>query len=75
VLQPPPIAKPQPWPAYYAYVYTLFFTGCRPSELSAVRVKGVNLNAGTIRIFQSIDRGHFGDVKNPEFQPHGEDHA
>lgn len=59
----PGSAKRQVWPTYYAYVYTLFFTGCRPSELSAVRVRSVNLNAGTIRILESIDDGHVGDVK------------
>jgi integrase len=56
-------AKPRAWAAYHAYVYTLFFTGCRPSELSAVRVRSVNLNAGTLRILQSIDHGHVDDVK------------
>jgi integrase len=59
----PGFAKPEAWPAYYAYLYTLFFTGCRPSELSAVRIRSVNLNAGTVRIRESIDDGQVGDVK------------
>lgn len=59
----PGTSKRQAWPAYYAYVYTLFFTGCRPSDLSAVRVRSINLNAGTIRMIESFDSGHVGDVK------------
>jgi integrase len=59
----PGSASPKPWPAYRAYVYTLFFTGCRPSELSAVRCRNVNLTVGTLRILESIVDRELGDVK------------
>ena len=55
--------KPMHWPSYLAYAYTLFFTSMRPSELSAVRVRNVDPVAGTIRVVESIDDGHIGDVK------------
>jgi integrase len=56
-------ATPQPWPAYDAYLYTLFFTGMRPSELSAIRIVNLSVKAGTIRVIESIDDGEIGDVK------------
>lgn len=59
----PGSATPKPWPAYHAYVYTLFFTGCRPSELSAVRCRNANLTVGTLRISESIVDRELGDVK------------
>ncbi|MGH7822672.1 MAG: Arm DNA-binding domain-containing protein [Candidatus Binatia bacterium] len=60
----PGTAQKQPWPMYHVYVYTLFFTGMRPSELSAVRVCNVNLKTGTIRVIESIVGGNVGDTKN-----------
>jgi integrase len=42
---------------YYAYLATLFFTGCRPSELAALRVGDVDLQQGAIRIRRSRHLG------------------
>lgn len=42
---------------YFAFLYTLFFTGMRPSEAAAVRIRSVNLSAGTIQIERSRHLG------------------
>jgi integrase len=41
----------------YAFLYTLFYTGCRPSELSALRAGDVDLRVGTLRIRRSRHLG------------------
>ena len=38
---------------YFAFLYTLFFTGMRPSELCAVRIRSVNLKTGIIHVDRS----------------------
>ncbi|MGO9455182.1 MAG: Arm DNA-binding domain-containing protein [Candidatus Binataceae bacterium] len=42
---------------YYAYLYTLFFTGMRPSEVAAVRLRSVNLRAGALQVERSRHLG------------------
>ena len=42
---------------YYAYLFTLFFTGARPSELAAACVGSLDLRAETLRIRASRHRG------------------
>ncbi len=42
---------------YFALLFTLFFTGCRPSELSAARIGSLDPRAGTLRIRASRSRG------------------
>ena len=42
---------------YFAFLYTLFFTGMRPSELCAVRIRSVNLKAGSIQVDRSRHLG------------------
>ncbi len=42
---------------YYAFLYTLFFTGMRPSEAVAVRVSSVNLGARTVFVDRSRHLG------------------
>ena len=39
--------------AYYAFLFTLFYTGLRPSEAVALRVKSVELATGTLFIERS----------------------
>ena len=43
--------------AYYAFLFTLFFTGCRPSELTALRVGDLDLGRGTLRVRRSRHLG------------------
>ncbi len=50
---------------YFAFLYTLFFTGMRPSEASAVRMRSVNLGAGTIQVERSR---HLGAEAAPKTQ-------
>jgi integrase len=38
---------------YFAFLYTLFYTGMRPSELCAVPFRNVNLRLGTIQVDRS----------------------
>ena len=38
---------------YFAFLYTLFFTGMGPSELAAVRIQSLNLAARTIQVERS----------------------
>jgi integrase len=38
---------------YYAFLFTLFYTGMRPSEAVALRVKSVDLAAGTLFVERS----------------------
>ncbi|HVN63117.1 MAG TPA: tyrosine-type recombinase/integrase, partial [Candidatus Binataceae bacterium] len=42
---------------YFAFLYTLFFTGMRPSEAAAIRIRSVNLGAGTIQVERSRHLG------------------
>ncbi len=42
---------------YYAFLYTLFFTGMRPSEASAIRLRTVNLDARTLQVERSRHLG------------------
>jgi integrase len=42
---------------YFAFLYTLFFTGMRPSEAAAVRMRSANLGAGTIQVERSRHLG------------------
>jgi len=50
---------------YYAFLYTLFFTGMRPSEAVASRVGSVNLNARTLQVERSR---HLGSESAPKTQ-------
>ncbi len=50
---------------YFAFLYTLFFTGMRPSEAVAVRVRSANLGAGTIQVERSR---HLGAEAAPKTQ-------
>jgi integrase len=47
----------RPHHAYFAFLFTAFFTGCRPSELAALRVGDVDLARGTLRIRRSRHLG------------------
>jgi integrase len=40
-----------------AFLYTLFFTGMRPSEAVAVRIRSVDLNARTLQVERSRHLG------------------
>jgi integrase len=42
---------------WYPFVYFQFWTGCRPSETSALREANVDLERGTVRINKSRDEG------------------
>ena len=42
---------------YYAFLYTLFFTGMRPSEAVAVRIRSIDLNARTLQVERSRHLG------------------
>ena len=55
----------RPHYSYYALVHTLFFTGMRPSEAAAVRVRNVNLRTGTIQVERSR---HLGTEVAPKTQ-------
>ncbi len=48
---------------YFAFLYTLFFTGMRPSEAVAVRVSTVNLRARTVHVERSR---HLGEEAAPK---------
>jgi integrase len=50
---------------YFAFLYTLFFTGMRPSELVALRVGSVNLHARTLQVERSR---HLGSEAAPKTQ-------
>ena len=50
---------------YFAFLYTLFFTGMRPSELVAVRVGSVNLHARTLQVERSRHLGAEAAPKTP----------
>jgi integrase len=49
---------------YFAFLYTLFFTGMRPSELVALRVGSVSLRAQTLQVERSR---HLGSEAAPNF--------
>jgi integrase len=55
--------KRRPHHAYFAFLFTAFFTGCRPSELAALRVGDVDLARGTLRIRRS---SHLGVESTPK---------
>ncbi len=42
---------------YFAFLYTLFFTGMRPSEAAAVRIRSVNLGTRTMQVERSRHLG------------------
>jgi integrase len=42
---------------YFAFLYTFFFTGMRPSELVAVRIQSLNLGTRTIQVERSRHLG------------------
>lgn len=44
-------------PRWYPFVYFQFWTGCRPSETSALRMSDVDLILGTVSITKSRDEG------------------
>lgn len=48
---------------YFAFLYTLFFTGMRPSEAVAVRLSSVNLRARTLHVERSR---HLGEEAAPK---------
>ncbi len=48
---------------YFAFLFTAFFTGCRPSELCALRVGDADLARGTLRIRRSR---HLGAESTPK---------
>lgn len=48
---------------YYALLYTLFFTGLRPSEAVAVHIRSVNLKARTLQVERSR---HLGEETAPK---------
>jgi hypothetical protein len=50
---------------YYAFPYTLFFTGMRPSEAVAARVGNLNLTARTLQVERSR---HLGEEAAPKTQ-------
>jgi integrase len=50
---------------YFAFLYTLFFTGMRPSELVAVRVGSINIHARTLQVERSR---HLGAEAAPKTQ-------
>ena len=53
-------------PPAHAYLYTLFFTGMRPSEASAVRLRSVDLRVGTIQVARSRYLGKEAATKTPQ---------
>ena len=53
----------RPHHPYYVYLYTLFFTGPRPSEIAALRIGSVDLKAGTLYVRRSLHRGQEGNTK------------
>lgn len=48
---------------YFALLYTLFFTGMRPSEAVALRIRSVNLKARTLQVERSR---HLGEEAAPK---------
>lgn len=51
------------WPQGYAFVYTLFWTGMRPSELTARRWRDLDLRTGKLSITTSRVEGEEGATK------------
>jgi integrase len=47
----------KPYFPYYAFLFTLFYTGMRPSEAVALRVKSVDLAGGTLFVERSRSLG------------------
>ncbi|MHB8384527.1 MAG: Arm DNA-binding domain-containing protein [Candidatus Binataceae bacterium] len=50
---------------YFAFLYTLFFTGMRPSEAVAVRIGSLNLGARTVQVERSRHLGAEAAPKTP----------
>lgn len=50
---------------YYAFLFTLFFTGMRPSEAVAIRNSALDLHAATLRVERSRSLGHEAAPKTP----------
>jgi len=50
-------------PFYYPFVFTMFWTGMRPSECTALRVGDIDLKNGTISITKSR---HLGEERAPK---------
>jgi len=53
------------WPAGCVFVYSLFWTGARPSELTARRWKDVDFRKGTLSIHTSRTDYEEGETKTP----------
>lgn len=51
------------WPAGAAFIYTLFWTGCRPSELTARRWRDLDPRSGKLSITSSRTYGEEGATK------------
>ena len=47
----------KPYFPYYAFLFTLFYTGMRPSEAVALRVKSIDLTGGTLVVERSRSLG------------------
>jgi integrase len=50
---------------YFAFLFTLFFTGMRPSEAVAVRIRSFNLGARTVQVERSRYLGAEAAPKTP----------
>jgi integrase len=50
---------------YFAFLFTLFFTGMRPSEAVAVRIRSFNLGARTVQVERSRHLGAEAAPKTP----------
>src|SRR5512143_1306650 len=48
---------------WFPFVFFQFWTGCRPSETSALREADVDLESGTVRINKSRDEGEESEPK------------
>lgn len=50
--------EPSLHPSYYAFLLTLFFTGMRPSEAAALRVRSLDLATGSLYVERSRSLGY-----------------
>ncbi len=48
---------------YYAFVYTRFWTGLRPGEATALRLRDIDLDNGIMFVRRSRSKGHEGETK------------
>jgi integrase len=53
------------WPSGYAFLYTLFWTGARPSELTARRWRDLDLRTGLLSIHSSLTEREESATKTP----------